>query len=71
MAKVSTAFEAVRPGDVYPSTIAVGEEVTGRLAEIAAQLGALEAAPVVPPAKVSMAKAPSNRAARKAPETKA
>lgn len=71
MAKASREFEAVRPGDVYPSTIQAGEELTGRLAEIAAQIGALEAAPVAPPAKVSMAKAPSNRAARKAPETKA
>jgi hypothetical protein len=71
MAKASREFEAVRPGDVYPSTIAVGEELTGRLAEIAAQLGALEAAPVAPPTKMSMAKAPSNRAAKRAPEVKA
>lgn len=71
MAKVARSFDAVRPGNVYPETIAVGEEVTGRLAEIAAQIGALEAAPVPPAAQVSVAKAPSTRAARKAPETKA
>lgn len=63
MTKVSIAFEAVRPGDVYPSTIPVGEEVSGRLAEIAAALGALHAASVTKP--------PSNRAAKRAPETKA
>jgi len=70
MPKISRSFEAVRPGDVYPSTIPVGEEVTGRLAEIAAALGALEAAPVAP-VQASIAKAPSNRAAKRAPEIKA
>lgn len=71
MAKVARSFDAVRPGNVYPETIAVGEEVTGRLAEIAAQIGALETTTVAPPAKVSVAKAPSNRAAKRAPEVKA
>lgn len=41
MAIVAKTFKAVRPGDVYPSEIVVGEEVDGRLAEIAEQLGAL------------------------------
>lgn len=67
MSKATREFDAVRPGDVYPSTVQVGEELTGRLAEIAAQIGALETAP----SQASLAKAPSNRAARKAPETKA
>lgn len=68
MNKIARSFDAVRPGDVYPSTVQVGEEVTGRLAEIAAALGALEP---VAPVQASIAKAPSNRAAKRAPETKA
>ena len=67
MPKVAREFQAVRPGNVYPETIAVGEEVTGRLAEIAAQLDALEGA-----AKptVSVQKSANTRAAKRAPETK-
>lgn len=63
MAKVTRAFDAVRPGNVYPETIAVGEEVTGRLAEIAAALDALEGTATTP--------VKATRATRKAPETKA
>lgn len=42
---VSKSFKAVRPGEVYPSTIEEGEEVDGRLAEIGKELKALKAAP--------------------------
>lgn len=62
MQKTTKAFEAVRPGDVYPSTIAAGEEVEGRLAEIAEQIGALE--------KPAGKTAPANKAAKRAPENK-
>lgn len=55
------AFRAVRPGHVYPETIPAGEDVTGRLAEIAEQVGALEPEPEPETA----AKKP-----RSAPETK-
>jgi hypothetical protein len=63
MAKVAREFQAVRPGNVYPETIAVGEEVTGRLAEIAAALDALEGAETTP--------VKATRAAKRAPEVKA
>lgn len=62
MPKVATSFDAVRPGDVYPTRISAGETVEGRLAEIAAALGALEA----PAGKT----APANKAAKRAPENK-
>ena len=42
MAVVSKAFFAVRPGDVYPTWVEAGEQVDGRLEEIARQLGALD-----------------------------
>lgn len=41
MPKLTKDIFAVRPGEVYPSTIAKGEEVEGRLAEVAKQMGAL------------------------------
>jgi len=42
MPKLTKAIRAVPPGEVYPRTLEAGEEVEGRLAEIADQLGALE-----------------------------
>lgn len=41
MAIVAKAFQAVRPGDVYPSEIAPGEEVSGSLEDAARALGCL------------------------------
>lgn len=64
MPKITKSFEAVRPGNVYPETIPAGEEVEGRLAEIAEQLGVLEA----PPPKAA---APKTKAVKAAPENKA
>lgn len=61
--KVSKSFKAVRPGEIYPSVISQGEEVEGRLAEIAVALNAVET-----PAK-TLAKA--SKAAKGAPENKA
>lgn len=48
MPKVTKAFKAVRPGDVYPTTIEKGEEVTGRLLEIAKAMGAVKSAGAAP-----------------------
>lgn len=42
MPKLSKTIRAVPPGEVYPRVFDVGEEVEGRLAEIAEQVGALE-----------------------------
>jgi len=42
MPKLTKTIQAVPPGEVYPRTFEAGEEVDGRLAEIADQLGALE-----------------------------
>lgn len=42
MPKLTKSFRAVPPGEVYPRKFEAGEEVEGRLAEIAEQLGALE-----------------------------
>lgn len=69
---VSKAFKAVRPGDIYPSTIAEGEEVSGRLAEIAAALDCLErpAPQKTAPEKQAAKAAPANKAAKAAPESK-
>lgn len=63
MAIVAKPFKAVRPGDVYPSEIAKGEEVEGRLAEIAELLECLAedepAAPAKAPEKKPDAPAPA------------
>lgn len=69
---VSTPFKAVRnKGDIYPSQIEKGEEVEGRLAEIAAALDALEKTErkTAPENKATKA-APSNKATKAAPESK-
>ena len=63
MVKTNKEFKAVKPGEVYPSTIAAGTEVEGRLAQIAAQLNAVEV-----PAQKS---APKRKAHKGAPENKA
>lgn len=63
MLKTTKAFDARRPGDIYPSRIDAGEEVDGRLAEIAEQLGALESADSKPARKTKAVKAaPENKA---------
>lgn len=41
MAKLTKSIYAVRPGNVYPETIEAGEDVDGRLEEIAKACGAL------------------------------
>ena len=63
MPKTTKEFRAVRPGNVYPETIAKGEEVEGRLAEIAEQLGAL--------GKRKAKAATENKAVENAPENQA
>lgn len=63
MPKTTKEFRAVRPGNVYPETIPVGEEVEGRLAEIAEQLGALGK-------RKAKTAAPENKAVEAAPENK-
>lgn len=63
MAEVIKSFKAVKPGEVYPSDIPAGEEVEGRLAEIAAQLGCLEVEkPKAAPKKKALKGAPENKA---------
>jgi len=57
MPKLTKSIKAVPPGEVYPRTFEAGEEVEGRLAEVAEQLGALE-------------KAAPRRKAMKPPENK-
>ena len=57
MPKLTKSIKAVPPGEVYPRTFETGEEVEGRLAEVAEQLGALE-------------KAAPRRKAMKPPENK-
>jgi len=42
MPKLTKSIKAVPPGEVYARTFEAGEEVEGRLAEVAEQLGALE-----------------------------
>ena len=37
--EVTEAFEMVKPGQVYPSVIEVGEQVQGRIADVALELG--------------------------------
>lgn len=63
MSKTTKEFQAVRPGNVYPETIPAGEEVEGRLAEIAEQLGALGK-------RKAKTAAPENKAVEAAPENK-
>ncbi|MFO7905805.1 MAG: hypothetical protein R6U98_24315 [Pirellulaceae bacterium] len=43
MVKLSKDLFAVRPGSVYPEWIRKGEEVDGRLEEIAKKVGAVDA----------------------------
>jgi len=60
MAKLTKDIFAVRPGEIYPSRLKAGEDVEGRLAEIAEQMGALR-----------QSKAPEKHKAHKsAPENK-
>ena len=42
MPKLTKSMTAVPPGEVYPRVFEAGEEVDGRIAEIAEQMGALE-----------------------------
>jgi len=55
MPKLTKAIRVVPPGEVYPRTFEAGEEVGGRMADVAEQLGALEK-----PKRKSM-KAPENK----------
>lgn len=64
MSRTTRAFNAVAPGEIYPKTIEAGTEVEGRLAEIAAQLGALEV-------EAKPKAAPKTKAIKAAPENKA
>lgn len=57
MPKLAKTIRMVAPGDVYPSVFEAGEEVDGRVAEVAEQLGALEK-----PVKKAM-KSPENKGA--------
>lgn len=57
MPKLTKSIQAVPPGEIYPRTFEAGEDVDGRVAEIAEQLGALE-------------KAAPRRKAMKPPENK-
>lgn len=63
MPKTTKAFQAVRPGKVYPETIPAGEEVDGFLECVAGQLGCLE--------QEDPKAAPKRKAASRAPENKA
>lgn len=54
MPKLIKPIYAVRPGKVHPEMIPEGEDVTGRLEEIARDMGAIRA----------------TKAMKKAPETK-
>lgn len=56
-------FQVVVPGEIYPRTLKAGEEVSGRVAEMAAACGKLETSKAI-------RKAPENKAHRRAPETK-
>jgi hypothetical protein len=64
MTKTTKAFHAVRPGKIYPETIPAGEDVDGRLAEIAVQLGCLdqEKPKAAPKTKAATKGAPENKA---------
>jgi hypothetical protein len=57
MPKLTKSIKAVPPGEVYPRTFEAGEEVEGRVAEIAEQLGALHKAPP----KTKAMKPPENK----------
>lgn len=52
--KLQKAIYAVRPGAIYPEWIEAGEEVDGRLQEIAVELGAVRS-------KKAAAAAPENK----------
>jgi len=54
MAKLTKRIYAVSPGDVYPDWIEEGTEVSGRLEEIAKDLGAVSG-------KKSLKGAPENK----------
>lgn len=55
MPKLTKTIQAVPPGEVYPRTFEAGEEVGGRVAEVAEAMGALEK-----PKRKAM-KAPENK----------
>lgn len=54
MATVKTAFKAVAPGEIYPREYLPGDQVDGWLADVAREMGALEAES---PARAAKAKA--------------
>jgi hypothetical protein len=57
MAKVTRAFKACLPGDVYPSSFAVGDDVTGEAERIGREMGCVEDAPT----KKALKGAPENK----------
>jgi len=57
MPKLTKAIRAVPPGEVYPRTFEAGEEVEGRVADVAEAMGALEK----PAPKGKAMKAPENK----------
>ncbi len=57
MVKLTKDLFAVRPGEVHPEVVPKGEEVDGRLEEIAKQVGAAEV-----PQRKAMKGAPENKA---------
>lgn len=42
MPKLTKSIRVVPPGEIYPRVFAAGDEVDGRVAEVAEQLGAIE-----------------------------
>ena len=59
MVKLNKDLFAVRPGNIHPEVIPKGEEVDGRLEEIAKEVGAVES-----PQRKAMKGAPENKAAK-------
>ncbi len=57
MPKLTKSIRVVPLGEVYPRTFEAGEEVEGRVAEVAEQLGAFEK----PTPKGKAMKAPENK----------
>ncbi len=59
MVKLTKDLFAVRPGKIHPEVIPKGEEVDGRLEEIARQVGAVQS-----PQRKAMKGAPENKATK-------
>lgn len=71
MTRLSQDFFVVVPGSVYPETLTAGTEVSGRLAQMAAACGVLEATDAkAKKAPKAAQRAPEKQAVMNAPETK-